>query len=166
MVPTVPSLLVSAVNGVVMARDRQTGHRIWVQMLPGAEERTNSVQGGEVSWSTMRLVVDAPHVFVFAMQLVPPGKEPRPVVTCFDLASGRILWNAIADNDLFRGGTLLVDGDQVFVADGYYVEAFSRLDGRVLWRDVFEGPKSHRGATWVMSVALAVQGKVAAADRG
>lgn len=133
--PQPAPLVFAAFRGRVFALERRTGRPAWAQRF----ERWSS-------GLTTRLCAVDDRVYVLGWGLA-----------CLDAASGTIIWQADIPGAL-SGGTLLVDGDLIFVADQGEVACFA-TSGHLLWHHPFTGEGSG-------VVSLAVAGAAAQADRG
>lgn len=150
-------LVVTAVSGFVVARDRRTGARVWQQTFHS-----------EQKWAT-RLCVHDGRVVVYGHGAMVGGEgflEVRAntsVLACFDYGTGSHLWSHRVKEEVYAP-TLLVDEDQIFVADGNTLACFSLHDGRPLWRDVVEGAVGVQSHLRV-PVAVALPDVAAQADQ-
>jgi outer membrane protein assembly factor BamB len=131
-IPQESPLLVAAFNGGVFALGRDDGKVAWSFELRGAR--------------VTRAVVQGDRIFVLGSELA-----------CLDYTTGRLLWR-VAVPSAITGGTLLADGDRVFVADSGEAAAFETQQGLMLWHEPFTG--HGRGV-----VALAVRDASAQGDR-
>jgi outer membrane protein assembly factor BamB len=132
--PQPPPLVFTAFCSRVFALERRTGRPVWAQRF--------------ASWSsglTPRLCAVNDRVYVLGSGLA-----------CLDAASGTVIWQVDVPAAL-TGGTLLVDGDLIFVADQGEAACFA-TSGHLLWHHPFTGEG-------VGIVALAVAGAAAQADR-
>jgi glucose dehydrogenase len=151
-----PSPLVIARDGKVVARDRTTGNARWSVKIGDADTRVTS--DGQ-----MRCMVQGDRVIVFGKVGAPgwmnPPAQPRALV-CLDLADGKVSWRidleeARAELGVLRG-TLLLDGDTLFLDDGGETMAIDVRTGEIRWRQ--DAGQSSTAA------AMAVDGKVASAN--
>jgi outer membrane protein assembly factor BamB len=110
--PAGAPLAIVAFGSNVVAMDRMNGRRVWSRTLPGALWR--------------RLVVTDDRVYVCG-----PGR-----LACFAYPTGVDIWNVSTP---IRTDTIVMDGAQILVGGGGEVTCFSAEDGRVLWKDGFEG---------------------------
>jgi outer membrane protein assembly factor BamB len=133
--PQPAPLVFAAFCGRVFALERRTGRPVWVQRF--------------ASWTsgvTTRLCALDGRVYALGSGLA-----------CLDAASGTVLWQVDVPGAL-TGGTLLAEGDLIFVADQGEVACFA-TSGHLLWHHPFTGEG-------VGVVSLAVEGAAAQADRG
>ena len=127
--PAGPSpILYAAFGKHVVALERSSGRRIW------AHELRIGV--------TPRIVVEGARVYVLQYDL-----------SCLDAATGALVWRVPGVN----GGSLLVDGDCIFVGGAGVVACYATIDGRHLWEDTFKGFGTD-------AVALAIPGAGAPID--
>jgi hypothetical protein len=129
--PQESPLLVAAFNGGVFALGRSDGQVAWSFELGGPR--------------VTRAVVHGDRVFVLGSELA-----------CLDYTTGRLLWRVAVPEAVTRG-TLIADGDRVFVADAGEVAAFETQQGDMLWHEPFTGHG-------LGVVALAVRGASAQGD--
>lgn len=154
--PPPPGPLVVARDGKVVARDRSTGHARWTVKVGDADTKVTC--DGQ-----MRCIVEGERVLVFGKVGAPgwmdPPAQPRALV-CLNLEDGKQLWRL--DFEETRAelgvlhGTLLLDGDTLFLDDGGETIAVDVTSGTIRWRQ-----ESTQGTT---AAALAVDGKNAPAN--
>ena len=106
-------LLVVAFNGRVFGVHPRTGNRIWRYEIGG--------------YPIVRSQVYDQRVYAVGGALV-----------CLEHATGRLIWRTELETT-FTGGTLLVGGGIVAVADAGEVTAYESESGRHLWTDGFQG---------------------------
>ena len=154
--PPPPSPLVIARDGKVIARDRSTGNARWTVKIGDVDSKV-------VSDGQMRCIVEGDRVIVFGKVGAPgwmdPPAQPRALV-CLNLEDGKVSWRldleeARAELGVLRG-TLLLDGDTLFLDDGGETMAIDVTTGEVRWHQ-----ESGQGTT---AAALAVDGKIAPAN--
>ncbi|WP_394828032.1 PQQ-binding-like beta-propeller repeat protein [Pendulispora albinea] len=150
--------VLSAVDGTVTAYARASGAIAWTFRVPdGAMEYRH----------VTRLIADGHRVVIVAARMNEEGMfanaDGTAHVCCLDYETGRPLWHQPV-----KGGqninrftaTLLIDGDQVFLAHAAVLTAFALETGQVLWVQKIDHVEVYRG---VLPVALAVAG---AAEQG
>lgn len=115
------SIVVLAFEGHVAGVDRATGVRLWRNDLLGAA-------GGPVA-----LAIEGGRVYVTTAGWF---------LACLDYATGATLWTAPTGSG--GAGTLLIDGEQVFVVKGGSIDCVD-LRGRVLWRRALSDPRGAFG---------------------
>ncbi len=154
--PPSPGPLVVARDGKVVARDRSTGHTRWTVKIGDPDAKVTC--DGQ-----MRCIVEGERVIVFGKVGAPgwmnPPAHPRALV-CLNLLNGKLLWRTdLEESRAELGvlyGTLLLDGDTLFLDDGGETLAIDVTSGAVRWRQ-----EASQGTT---AAALAVDGKHAPAN--
>ncbi|MBI4702489.1 MAG: PQQ-binding-like beta-propeller repeat protein [Deltaproteobacteria bacterium] len=126
-------LVVVAVAGRVAALDRHSGAERWRSDLPGG------------SWGEVAVAVTEQHVLASAA---------GNVLFCLDYRTGEQLWTA--QTSCTGRASILVDGEQIFVARSGEIECFSST-GKRLWHSPLKGMGT--GA-----MALGLPGGVVQAD--
>lgn len=109
------SIVVVAINGQVAGIDRRTGAEVW----------RNKMSGG--GFGAVDLEVAQGRVFVSAS---------GAALFCLDYKTGRDLWSA--RTSATGRSTILLDGEQVFVAKQGHVDCFD-LHGNRLWSQPLGG---------------------------
>lgn len=151
-------LAFSAIDGTVTAYARATGDVAWSFRVPN----------GQLDYPHVtRLAVTDRHVVLVAIRMEETGffasADGTSHVYCLDHATGHTLWHVPlkpGDNIAHVTATLLVDGDQVFVASGSIFCAFALETGNLLWQQRVDR-KVRQG---VLPVALAVPGRAEQGD--
>jgi outer membrane protein assembly factor BamB len=146
-----PSPLVVARDGKITARDRNNGNVVWSVRLGDVDTKI-SCDG------QMRCIVQGDHVIVFGKVGAPgwmdPPAHPR-TLACLHLKDGKLLWRLdLEETRSHLGalyGTVLLDGDTLFLDDSGETYAVDVTSGHVRWR--------HDTGSSATAAALAVDGK-------
>ncbi len=135
---------------VVECLQPETGKRHWVHRYPVKLGSNYGIQDA----SRAGPVIDGDRVFTVGV---------RGDLHCFELRSGKVLWKKNLDQEygpapLFfgRGGSPLVDGDQLIVNVGgeYSVASFQLRTGELLW-----GAKHDWHASYASPISAYIHGK-------
>lgn len=149
------ALVVTAASGNIVARNRRNGAVVWRQSL-----------ASDVAWAT-RLHVGVDRVVVYGVGPRQPSGSMfvadslTSVLVCFAYETGAPVWGKVVDTDIFAG-TLVVDEDQIFLADGVAIGCWSLSDGTLLWRDTVEGAAVAGGR---VPIAVALPGVAEQGDQ-
>ena len=149
-------LLVSAVNGHVIAHDKASGRRVWEVRLT------------ELPWRCIaRIVIVHGLVIGFSTASRDVGiwsTDQHGVLFAIDYATGVLQWSVDVAGPIFSP-TLFVEAPLVFVANGAALHAFSFDGGRHLWTDGAVGEVfSFRSTPQAHGIALASPDGSAPAD--
>jgi len=155
--PPPPGPIVIARDGKVIARDRSSGHARWAVKIGDADTKV-------VSDGQMRCLVEGDRVIVFGKVGTPGWMDPpahRRALVCLNLQDGKQLWRidleeSRAENGVLYG-TLLLDGDTLFLDDDGEILAIDVTSGSIRWRH-------ESGGNGTTAAALAVDGKNAPAN--
>ncbi|AKT39606.1 uncharacterized protein CMC5_037550 [Chondromyces crocatus] len=152
--PSDAPLVLTAINGVVVAYDRLSGRQVWrfQATLQGVEHAPTLcvVEGQRVVSVSAKEVRTAMLSWTAAAE-----------VNCLDYLTGGRLWTCDAVGEKGIGlytATLLVSGGQVLVTQGTQLFAFSLLNGTLQWQQPLRGLD---GSDVVRPVSLALPGHTA-----
>ena len=130
--PSPPApLLVISFGGHVLGVHRRSGEEVWRWALGSA--------------ASARVVVGGEHVVAVQNDLV----------ACLSYTTGDLAWRAFLP---FNADTVMVDGNEIFVAGAGEAAAYDLRNGAALWHAPFKG-------MGLGSVALALPGNAAQVDR-
>lgn len=157
--PSQSPLVLAVVDGTVTAYIRLTGKEAWTFRVPdGATEYRLFT----------RIACTDERAILVAARLDENGFFASANVTahvcCLELASGSLLWHQrieTGQNIAFFNATLLVDGEQVFLAQGASLMAFVLASGQLLWHQPVQGATLQ---TNTVPIALAVPGQAVQGD--
>ncbi|AKT43591.1 PQQ-binding-like beta-propeller repeat protein [Chondromyces crocatus] len=156
--PAQSPLVITALNGVLVAHDRMTGRPAWRFEATRTSAHT----------SPTLCIVEGPRVVSVSCKL-PHTKWKSPnaasEINCLDYLTGRLLWTrdvTTHENINVYSATLLVEGGQVLLTHGDRLFACALEDGALLWEQPLQGGM---GEGHPKLSALAVPGRAAQADR-
>lgn len=152
-------LLFSAFDGSVTAYARTTGDVAWTFRVPD----------GQMDYRLFtRIAATDRYVVIVAARMNESGffasADGTAQLYCLDYATGRRIWNqavTAGTNIAHFTATLLVDGEQVFLAHGSVLAVYALATGAPQWQRPLERVK---GGPSVTPVALAVSGNAEQAD--